>query len=77
MTLDCSPQVLPEQRAVLLLGDMEIPAETHPDKTLQLKFNLKSANPGVYLARLRVAGMDSITINDFLRYLLSLTRVGR
>ena len=66
MTLDCSPQVLPEQRAVLLLGDMEIPAETHPDKTLQLKFNLKSANPGVYLARLRVAGMDSITINDFL-----------
>ena len=66
ITLDCSPQVLPEQRAVLLLGDMEIPVEAHPVKVHQLKFNVKSANPGEYFVRLRIDGVDSLLVKDFL-----------
>lgn len=62
ITLNCSPPVLPEQRASLLLGDREIPSGPHPLKVDNLTFDIKSADPGRYFVRLRVDGVDSLLI---------------
>lgn len=67
----CSPQVLPEQRALLLLSDddaRQVPAEAHPAKTDQLKFIIRESPVSTgdgFFVRLRVDGIDSLLVTDY------------
>lgn len=63
LNLNCSPQVRPEQRAALLVGDREIVAEPHTAQTDRLTFITKAANLGTFFLRLRVDGVDSLLID--------------
>ena len=63
MEITGSPDILPEQAAVLLLGDRSVPAESHPAKTNKLKFIAKKIEAGTYRLRLRVDGVDSHLID--------------
>jgi hypothetical protein len=63
VNLTCSLTVRPEQRAALLLGHREIPAEPHPGPTNALTFVVKQVEPDTYFIRLRVDGTDSILID--------------
>jgi hypothetical protein len=65
LTLTCSPQVLPPQRATLLFGGNEIKADPHPAQTDTLTFQIKpveTSSIGVYYLRLRVDGVDSLLV---------------
>ncbi len=64
-TVTCSPQVLPEQRASLLLGDREIMADDHSTgKNDTLTFLLTDVAPGdIFYVRLRIDGVDSPIID--------------
>jgi hypothetical protein len=62
IALDCSPRVLPSQRAYLLLGDRQLAAAPHPQPTDSLTFVVRGAEPGSWLARLRVDGVDGLPI---------------
>jgi hypothetical protein len=64
ITLTCSPQVRPGQRAALLIGDREVPAEAHAAVTDTLKFVVKNAPLGTHFLRLRVDGVDSLLIQS-------------
>lgn len=61
ITVECSPQVLPQQSAVLLLADREVAAAAHPTATATLTFVVSDA-PTVTdeLVRLRVDGVNSL-----------------
>ena len=61
LTITCSPQVLPEQRSVLLLADRDVPAQPHATVTDTLQFVIAKA-PAVTggLVQLRVDGVDSL-----------------
>jgi hypothetical protein len=59
LTLTCTPQIRPEQRAALLFGDREILAEPHGTQTATLAFKISDAAKGDYFLRLRVDGVDS------------------
>jgi Pvc16 N-terminal domain len=68
LTVTCTPQVLAEQRAVLLFGDREVvpssvvtPAD--PDADTTLVFPISDAAEGAYVVRVRVDGVDSIPID--------------
>lgn len=67
--LDGTPDVLPEQRAALLLGDREILSQPHTLPTTTLIFEFSNSTPAAapdpveYLARLRVDGVDSLLID--------------
>ncbi|MES9991919.1 MAG: DUF4255 domain-containing protein [Candidatus Thiodiazotropha sp.] len=68
LTLTCTPQVLTEQRAVLLMGDQEIaPSGVNtpgdPDSDTTLVFPVDGLEAGDYVLRLRVDGVDSIPID--------------
>jgi len=63
LNITCSPEVRPEQRVALLLGDQEVPAADHPAQTKQLSFVVLAAVPGAYWIRLRVDGVDSQLVN--------------
>lgn len=63
IVLDVSPQVRPEQRAALLLGDREVPAEPHPATTGTLTFVVRDAPVGDHFLRLRVDGVDTRLID--------------
>jgi uncharacterized protein DUF4255 len=63
LTLTLVPDVLPEQRAALLLGGREVLARAHPTLWGQLTFDVKDAVPGVYPVRLRLDGVDSILVD--------------
>ena len=63
LSLACSPQVLPEQRASLVLGEREIPAEPRTAKTSQLTFIVHAAPTGEHFVRLRVDGVESLLVN--------------
>ncbi|MBE9180872.1 DUF4255 domain-containing protein [Oculatella sp. LEGE 06141] len=63
VTLTCIPQVKPEQRAVLILGDRQILADTHLVATDTLTFRAMAIEPGDYWMRLRIDGAESILIN--------------
>lgn len=65
LTLGCKPQVLPTQRASLLVDDQEILAEPHPAATASLKF--RNARQGTHFLRLRVDGIDSILVDRSVR----------
>jgi hypothetical protein len=62
-TVTCSPEVRPEQRAALLLGDQEIEAQAHTAQTATLTFQAQNVTAGDYFVRLRVDGVDSLLIN--------------
>jgi hypothetical protein len=62
-TVACSPHLRPEQRATLLLGDREIPANAHPVKANTLMFAATNVAAGEYFVRLRVDGVDSLLVN--------------
>lgn len=63
LTLTCVPEVRPEQRAALLLGDREIVAEPHSAQTDSLTFVIRAAHAGEFFVRLRVDGIDSLLID--------------
>ncbi|MFB8790728.1 MAG: DUF4255 domain-containing protein [Potamolinea sp.] len=63
ITLTCSPQIRPEQRVNLLLGDREIRREANDTQTDTLTFIVKKASLGKYPVRLRVDGVDSLLID--------------
>jgi hypothetical protein len=62
-TVTCAPEIRPEQRAVLLFGDQETPADPHATQTATLTFVATNVAPGDYLIRLRVDGVDSLLVN--------------
>ena len=62
-TVTCSPQVRPEQRAALLLGDREILAEPHPAPTNSVTFLAAGVAAGEYFVRLRIDGVDSLLVD--------------
>jgi len=57
--LTVRPQVRSYQRAALLLGSREIPADPHPGTTGNLSFSIPAAEAGAYLAAVRVDGLES------------------
>ena len=63
LTITCSPQIRPEQRASLLLGDREVLAEAHAVQTDILTFIVEDAPEGSRFIRLRVDGVDSLLVN--------------
>ena len=63
LTGNCSPEVLPQQRASLLLGDLEILAEAFTAPTSTLTFKAANLTAGVYYFRLRVDGVDSLLVD--------------
>jgi hypothetical protein len=63
VNLECSPQVLPEQPALLLLGERRIAAGRGSAATGSLSFPVPAAEPGEHLVRLRVDGVDSHVVD--------------
>jgi hypothetical protein len=57
------PQIWPEQRATLLLGDRELMADAHSTKTATLTFPKVTLAVGTYYVRLRVDGVDSLLVD--------------
>ena len=68
LTVTCTPQVLPGQRAVLLLGDREfvptsVTTPADPDSDTTLQFPVEGLDAADYVARVRIDGVDSIPID--------------
>jgi len=59
INLSCSPEVRPEQRVMLTLGDREVRAEPHTAQTNALSFVAKQVRADTFRLRLRVDGIDS------------------
>jgi hypothetical protein len=62
-TVTCNPEIRPDQRASLLIGDDEVLADAHAAQTATLTFTVTGLQPGTYFVRLRVDGVDSILVN--------------
>jgi Pvc16 N-terminal domain len=67
LTLTVSPEVLPEQRATLLLGNRQVLAEPHAAPAGALSFKVTNAIAGKFVVRLRVDGVDSLPIDPTVR----------
>jgi hypothetical protein len=63
LTLTFSPEVRPAQRAALLLGDREVPANDHPAQSDTLTFVVTAAPTGDRHVRLRIEGVDSLLVD--------------
>jgi hypothetical protein len=63
LDLECSPEVRPEQRVSLFLGDREIFAEPHEEQTSSLTFVITDATVGTHRLRLRVDDVDSMLVD--------------
>lgn len=63
LTISCRPEILPQQRVTLLLGDREVPSQAHPAQTDTLIFVVDNAPVGSRYIRLRVDGVDSLLID--------------
>jgi hypothetical protein len=63
VTIGCTPQVQPRQRASLILGTREIVAAAHPGPTATLTFTVHDAPAGTHHVRLRVDGVDSLLVD--------------
>lgn len=63
ITLAVKPEVQTAQRVALLLGDLEIVAQPRTSQTNTVSFVVRGAEPGTYLVRLRVDGVDSEVVN--------------
>lgn len=62
-TATCLPEVRPEQRVMLLLGDQEIMAQSFTVQTNTLSFQATDVAAGTYWIRLRVDGVDSLLVD--------------
>jgi hypothetical protein len=63
LNITCRPQVLPDQRATLLIADREVPAQEHAASTDTLQFVLDPAPVGAgQLVWLRVDGAESLPV---------------
>ena len=60
----CSAVVPPEQRVSLLVGGRELAAAPRSASTQPLTFGAAGLQPGTYIARLRVDGIDSPVTDD-------------
>lgn len=63
VTVSCSPEVRPGQRASLILGSREVVADPHPNATANLSFTVRDAPVGTHHVRLRVDGVDSVLVD--------------
>lgn len=63
LTITCSPEIRPEQRVALLLGDREVLSQTRAVQTDTLSFLIEEALAGSRFVRLRVDGIDSPLID--------------
>lgn len=66
LTVTCSPEVRPAQRATLLFGAVELQADAHPMQTGTLVFQVEPvADLGIgdHFLRLRVDGVDSLLVD--------------
>jgi hypothetical protein len=63
IVLNVSPEVRPDQRVILLLGEQQIAAEVHAQQTNRLTFVVTGAQAGEFLIRVRVDGVDSIVVD--------------
>jgi uncharacterized protein DUF4255 len=63
IALTTSPEVRPAQRAALLWGDLEAPAQPHSAQTATLQFEIQQAPLGKRFLRLRIDGVDSFLID--------------
>lgn len=63
LTVTCKPQVQPNQRVSLLVGDLETLAQPRTDTTSTLVFNIGPIAAGDYFVRLRVDGIDSLLVD--------------
>jgi len=61
--LTCSPDVRPDQRVMLALGDRQVRPEPIFVQTNTLAFNVNQVRKGVFRLRLRVDGVDSHLID--------------
>jgi hypothetical protein len=61
-TVTCSPEVWPQQKVSLLVGDENIPAPPLGAPTTSLSF-IATLTKGDYYVRLRVDGVDSLLVN--------------
>ena len=63
LNITCRPQVLPDQRATLLIAGREVPAQAHAAPTDTLHFELDPAPVGAgQLVWLRVGGAESLPV---------------
>jgi len=63
ITLDCQPQVGPDQDCALLLGPTPIALAPRAAAQSTVTFTMPGATRGTYPARLRVDGVDSLLVN--------------
>jgi len=63
VNLACRPEVQPHQRALLVVGALEVLADPHPAATAVLTFKIPDAPVGSHLVRLRIEGLDSLIVN--------------
>jgi len=63
LVITCSPQVLPEQSAALLISDQTVSANPHPTQTDTLTFVARNMPAGTFRVRLRIDGVDSPVID--------------
>jgi hypothetical protein len=63
VSIDCKPDVLPTQRATLILGGLEVLADPHPVPANTLIFTVLNAPVGTHWVRLRVDGIESQLVN--------------
>ncbi len=63
LTVNCSPQVLPEQPVALLLGDRAVPALPLAGQAGTLTFVAANALAGTFFVRLRVDGAETLLVD--------------
>ena len=61
-TVGCNPEVLPEQQVSLIVGGIEIKADSQPQATKSLTFTGGAMAAAKYRVRLRVDGVDSLLV---------------
>ena len=60
--ITCSPEVLPDQRATLVIGSKDVPANPHPAQTNALRFVAPLMAAGSHAVRLRIDGAESLLV---------------
>jgi hypothetical protein len=63
VNLACLPDVLPHQRASLVVGALETLADPHPAATGNLTFAIPGAPVGTHFLRLRIDGIESLLVD--------------
>lgn len=62
-TVTVSPEVLPAQRASLVVGSSEVLANDHPTQTGSLTFTMNNVASGTHFVRLRIDGVESLLVD--------------